>query len=395
MPTPSGAASAPARMPAQPAAAFMVPLGRDTPVDLTRRSSAEDVSRRRPTSPRRQAANRGRNRGSRQGRNVSNRGRNANTTRDRSTTDRNTTTTETATNVSESTSNSRIRPGTVVLNRPRPRPGDNVVDVTDYTPRNHNQNNQRNQNQSNQNQNQGNQNQNNANGDITRSNVSNTTSASRQSNTNAESTVEAAAANDSLNETLGDLLIDSDEEEVVNVNEIPSPQDSLTVATSFYRYELKQSSSLSLGGERGNAPAQFACPRGVSICPVSGSIIVADSSNHRVQVFSGAGEIIHHFGGYGQANGEFDCLAGVAINLLGEIIVADRYNHRVQVFDRYGAFSHRFGEEGSGDGQLNYPWGIAVDRSGFIYVCDKEKPPHSNVPRERGICAVNCETRLG
>ena len=38
------------------------------------------------------------------------------------------------------------------------------------------------------------------------------------------------------------------------------------------------------------------------------------------------------FGGYGNAEGEFDCLAGVAVNRIGQFIIADRYNHRIQVY---------------------------------------------------------------
>ncbi len=36
------------------------------------------------------------------------------------------------------------------------------------------------------------------------------------------------------------------------------------------------------------------------------------------------------FGYYGNGEGEFDCLAGVAINRIGQYIIADRYNHRIQ-----------------------------------------------------------------
>lgn len=42
------------------------------------------------------------------------------------------------------------------------------------------------------------------------------------------------------------------------------------------------------------------------------------------------------FGTYGNGDGEFDCLAGVAINRIGQFIIADRYNHRIQVFDPAG-----------------------------------------------------------
>lgn len=61
------------------------------------------------------------------------------------------------------------------------------------------------------------------------------------------------------------------------------------------------------------------------------SIVVADSSNHRVQVFDANGNFLKDFGQYGNGEGEFDCLAGVAVNRIGQYIIADRYNHRIQV----------------------------------------------------------------
>lgn len=74
---------------------------------------------------------------------------------------------------------------------------------------------------------------------------------------------------------------------------------------------------------------------GVSIGP-DNLIVVADSSNHRVQVFDATGNFFSEFGTYGNGDGEFDCLAGVAINRIGQYIIADRYNHRIQVFDPSG-----------------------------------------------------------
>jgi len=49
------------------------------------------------------------------------------------------------------------------------------------------------------------------------------------------------------------------------------------------------------------------------------------------QVFDNRGSIWKDFGSYGNSEGEFDCLAGVAVNRIGQYIIADRYNHRIQV----------------------------------------------------------------
>ncbi|XP_060803290.1 RING finger protein nhl-1 isoform X2 [Amyelois transitella] len=124
-------------------------------------------------------------------------------------------------------------------------------------------------------------------------------------------------------------------------------------------------------GSRGSEPGCFTWPRGIAVGP-DNTMVVADSSNHRVQVFDSNGIFVKEFGQYGSGEGEFDCLAGVAVNRIGQYIIADRYNHRIQVFDPAGRFLRAFGSQGTGDGKFNYPWGITTDALGFIYVCDKE-----------------------
>ncbi|KAL8617683.1 hypothetical protein ACOMHN_064937 [Nucella lapillus] len=146
---------------------------------------------------------------------------------------------------------------------------------------------------------------------------------------------------------------------------------SMYVTTPRNKYNQK-GQAMTRFGERGNGPQQFSWPRGVAVSPLDDDIFVADSSNHRVQIFNNTGSYTRTFGGYGQGEGEFDCLAGITVNGLGQIIIADRYNHRIQIFDRSCNFQRSFGSEGSNDGQLNYPWGVACDNMGFIYVCDKE-----------------------
>jgi len=134
---------------------------------------------------------------------------------------------------------------------------------------------------------------------------------------------------------------------------------------------LKKKSLLFQIGSRGSEPGTFTWPRGVAIGP-DNTIVVADSSNHRVQVFNQNSKFIKEFGSYGSHYSEFDCLAGVAVNRIGQYIIADRYNHRIQVFDPSGMFLRSFGSRGSSDGKFSYPWGVATDALGFIYVCDKE-----------------------
>ena len=60
----------------------------------------------------------------------------------------------------------------------------------------------------------------------------------------------------------------------------------------------------------------------------------------------------------------------VAIGGDGNVYVADTLNHRIQVFDPEGRFLCKWGTEGKGDGQFNEPLGLAIDGAGNVYVAD-------------------------
>lgn len=87
-------------------------------------------------------------------------------------------------------------------------------------------------------------------------------------------------------------------------------------------YLRKRQQLFQLGG-RGSEPGSFTWPRGIAVGP-DNCIVVADSSNHRVQVFDSNGMFVKQFGEYGNGDGEFDCLAGVAVTRIGQYIIADR-----------------------------------------------------------------------
>ncbi|XP_073971070.1 tripartite motif containing protein thin isoform X3 [Rhodnius prolixus] len=150
----------------------------------------------------------------------------------------------------------------------------------------------------------------------------------------------------------------------------PLHQGFAVGSSTRVQYAAKRRQVFSVGS-RGSEPGSFTWPRGVATGPEN-SIVVADSSNHRVQVFDSNGIFHKEFGSYGNGEGEFDCLAGVAVNRIGQFIIADRYNHRIQVMDPSGRFLRAFGSQGTADGKFNYPWGVTTDALGFIYVCDKE-----------------------
>merc|ERR1719402_472978 len=89
-------------------------------------------------------------------------------------------------------------------------------------------------------------------------------------------------------------------------------------------------------------------------------------------------KMIYHckFGEFGILEGQFTEPSGVAVTEENEIIVADTNNHRIQVFDKEGNFQFQFGEVGKRDGQLLYPNRVAVvAKTGDIVVTERS-PTH-------------------
>lgn len=141
-------------------------------------------------------------------------------------------------------------------------------------------------------------------------------------------------------------------------------------------------------GELGGGPGQFSGPEGVATA-VDGRVYVADTYNHRVQVFDVNGRFLFSWGslcsletpkdcddpdGSGPlqvGDGQFKTIEGIAIDpVTDRVYIADSENQRVQVFTLEGKFLFKWGRFGSVDGQFYLPVGLAVDSLGYVYVAD-------------------------
>ena len=78
-------------------------------------------------------------------------------------------------------------------------------------------------------------------------------------------------------------------------------------------------------------------------------------------------------GGRGTGKGELASPTGIAVDGNGNILVADTSNGRIEKFSPSGTFVSTIGSKGSGHGQLGEPNGITIDRAGNIYVADASK----------------------
>ncbi|MBN1202941.1 MAG: hypothetical protein JXJ20_13915 [Anaerolineae bacterium] len=124
-------------------------------------------------------------------------------------------------------------------------------------------------------------------------------------------------------------------------------------------------------GSEGGGDGQFNFPRAIAIGP-DGNVYVADSENHRVQVFSPDGAFITRWGSYGSGPGQFDIPQGIAVDGQGNVYVGDRNNSRIQRFTADGTFVTAWGSYGTGNGQFVEPRNVAVDGQGNVYVADSQ-----------------------
>lgn len=78
------------------------------------------------------------------------------------------------------------------------------------------------------------------------------------------------------------------------------------------------------------------------------------------------------FGSLGASKGQFNSPHGFCLGIDEEIIVADTNNHRIEIFEKNGTFKFHFGVPGKEEGQLWYPRKVAVMRTNNKFVvCDR------------------------
>lgn len=117
---------------------------------------------------------------------------------------------------------------------------------------------------------------------------------------------------------------------------------------------------------------QFQEPWGIAV-DAEGRVYVADTWNHRVQVFDAGGTFLTKWGFYGQTATDARYFYGprdVAVDAQGRVFVTDTGNKRVVVFDADGNMLDQWGEEGPVPGAFAEPVGLDVDDEGNIYVAD-------------------------
>ncbi|KAK3098827.1 hypothetical protein FSP39_023486 [Pinctada imbricata] len=113
-------------------------------------------------------------------------------------------------------------------------------------------------------------------------------------------------------------------------------------------------------GIRGKEDGDFNYPRGMT-STLDGNIIVADTMNHRIQIFNSFGVFIRKMGSRGVGKLQFTEPTDVTELTNGDIVVADKRNKRLQIVNHFGQFKQEIRT-------VNEPFSVANDSSNNIIV---------------------------
>lgn len=120
-------------------------------------------------------------------------------------------------------------------------------------------------------------------------------------------------------------------------------------------------------GAEGTEEGKFRHPSGIFVDSF-GRIYVADTLNHRVQVFDDNDRPVLVLGKSGEGRGSLHLPEDVALSPAGDIYVADTGNNRIQIYAPSGEYIGRIPDDKRLKAVLDAPGGIAFDDRGNLYV---------------------------
>lgn len=112
-------------------------------------------------------------------------------------------------------------------------------------------------------------------------------------------------------------------------------------------------------------------PKGLAWGP-NHLLYVTDTGNHRIQAFDQSGDAVIILGSFGTQPGQFNAPEGITVDAEQQLYIADTQNHRVQKLAPDGSFLLSWGGSGSGKGEFLGPSDIALDRDGQVLVVDTQ-----------------------
>lgn len=126
---------------------------------------------------------------------------------------------------------------------------------------------------------------------------------------------------------------------------------------------------IKMWGGHGDEQGKFQRPQAMAFDDKQ-QLWVADSCNHRIQIFSREGDFIRTWGQDGKEPGKLSYPYGILFDPDWNFYVCEFGNHRVQKFDREGKSVGWWGSSGTGPEQMNNPWSMVRDSQGRLIVLD-------------------------
>lgn len=125
-------------------------------------------------------------------------------------------------------------------------------------------------------------------------------------------------------------------------------------------------------GAPGAAPGQFMLLTSVR-AGADGRLYTTDYGDlvARVQVWTAEGRLERAFGTFGDQAGQLRRPMEVAVDdARDRVYVADAVNHRIAIFTRAGEWVGQLGERGREPGQLDFPYDVKLDEDGNVWVAE-------------------------
>jgi len=118
-------------------------------------------------------------------------------------------------------------------------------------------------------------------------------------------------------------------------------------------------------------PKEIARPASFTLDSTGKKLYVSDSDTNTIFVIDRATVTVEKkIGGPGDTPGTFNRPISICLNSLGELIVADSFNARIQVFSPDGTYLRSFGSRGDGISEFQLIKSVATDPDNNIYVVD-------------------------
>jgi DNA-binding beta-propeller fold protein YncE len=115
-------------------------------------------------------------------------------------------------------------------------------------------------------------------------------------------------------------------------------------------------------------------PVRIAIDSKNRKVFVLDREDGSITVLNLEGEVIQVIGSSGAGKNQFYLPEGLAVDNRGYLFVADTGNARIQMVAPDGTFVKNWGVYGSGDGQFFKPSSVALDSSdNYLFIADREK----------------------